>query len=190
MIASSVPKLGIGNVAVMDSSGHLFSRLEEGENAGGTSDEQYMQQRRIESQTAEKVQTLLEKVVGVGQVVVRVSAQLNLERVERNVLKIDPDSQVIMEEATRSDDSGGGKSGAGGVVSVAPATSEAAGAAGTSARKQKTVSNRYNYNTTTEHVTPEVGGIKRLSVAVLVAAARRLRPTRSASRVRRRKWNR
>ena len=176
LVASSVPKLKIQNVAVMDSTGRLFSRFEDDDSAAllaghVMSDDEFTSQHRIESTLADKVQTLLEKVVGPGQAAVRVTAQLNLERVVRDLQKIDPDSQVLLEESTRSEDAGSAKApgGAPGTASNVPDANASNSSGGAGARKQKELKNRYDYNITKEHIIPESGGIKRLSIAVLVA---------------------
>ena len=184
LIASSVPKLDMRNVTVIDSAGHLLSRPSGPDDAAALTGDQIGVQKNIETNLAEKVQTLLDQVVGPGQSAVRVTAQLNFERVERSTQKMDPDSGVLLEESSRNEDqngfsgSGGSRGGgvlggnASGVPGVAanslnppPVTTEST----TNTKKQKTVSNRFHYDTITERIIPEVGSVKRISVAVLVA---------------------
>lgn len=175
LVASSVPKLEARNVAVVDSTGRMLSRPQSAEDASALSADQLGIQKNIETSLSEKVQSLLDQVVGPGQSAVRVTAQLNFERVERSTQKMDPDSGVLLEESSRNEDQNGRSGTSTGGASGAPGANAGVSAnatqsdATTNTKKQKTISNRFHYDTTTERVIPEVGSLKRLSVAVLVA---------------------
>jgi flagellar M-ring protein FliF len=98
---------------------------------------------------------------------VRVTAQLNFDRVERSSEKMDPDTGVVLEENSHNDDVAG-KAAEAGVPGISVSgTNNASAAPG--ARKQKIITNRFHYDTLTEKMVTEVGALKRLSVAVLVA---------------------
>jgi flagellar M-ring protein FliF len=174
LVSASVPKLDTRNVTIMDSTGRMLSRLQEAGDMGALTEEQLGMQKKVEDHLTDKVQTLLDQVMGPGKSVVRVTAQLNFERAERSVQKIDPESQVKMEESIRKDESTGKTAGAGGVPGVASNTADAtttasAGSANTNSHKQSSATNRYQYNTVSERIVAETGALKRLSVAVLVA---------------------
>jgi len=175
LVSASVPKLETRNVTIMDSTGRMLSRLQEAGDIGALTEEQLGMQKHVESHLTDKVQTLLDQVMGPGRSVVRVTAQLNFERAERSVQKIDPESQVKMEESIKKDESTGRTAGAGGVPGVASntadsiATDGSAGTANINSHKQSSATNRYQYNTVSERIVAETGAVKRLSVAVLVA---------------------
>src|SRR6185369_13806426 len=157
------------------STGKMLSRPQEEGSAAALSDEQLTMQKQIEKHFTEKVQGLLDPVLGSGQSVVRVTAQLNLDRIERSSEKMDPDSGVLLEESSHNEETAGKSGGAAGVPGVASNTANGNGAAVTDSnvtsnmQKRKTVSNKYHYNTVSERVVLPVGSIRRLSVAVLVA---------------------
>jgi len=174
MVASSVPKLEPNGITIVDSSGRMLSRPHGEGDAAGVSDEQLAVQKRIESHFTEKVQSFLDQCLGAGQSAVRITADLNFDRLERSSQKMDPESQVKLEEATRSDDFKGANANASGVPGVASNTppGNSAGGAGSGAgtsKTQKVVSNRYHYDTVSERVVSQPGSVSRLSVAVLVA---------------------
>ena len=173
LVSSSVPKLEAKNVTLVDSTGKMLTRPQEEDSISAVSEEQLAIQKQVEKHFTDKVQSLLDQVLGPNQSVVRVSAQLNLDRVERNSEKMDPDSGVILEESAHSDDSTGKSGGpalAPGVsANTTPNATVTDSAQGSNSRKQKTTSNRYHYNTVSERVIAPVGSVRRLSVAVLVA---------------------
>jgi flagellar M-ring protein FliF len=175
LVSSSVPKLDPRNVTIVDSTGKMLSRPQEEGSAAALSDEQLTMQKQIEKHFTEKVQGLLDPVLGSGQSVVRVTAQLNLDRIERSSEKMDPDSGVLLEESSHNEETAGKSGGPAGVPGVASNTANGNGAAVTDSnvtsnmQKRKTVSNKYHYNTVSERVVLPVGSIRRLSVAVLVA---------------------
>lgn len=174
MVASSVPKLEPNGITIVDSSGRMLSRPHSEGDAAGVSDEQLGVQKSVESHFTEKVQSFLDLSLGVGQSVVRVTADLNFNRQDKSKVTMDPESQVKLEEATRSDDfkgTSGNASGVPGVASNTPPGNSTGGGAGSSgtSKTQKTVSNRYHYDTITERVVSQPGSVSRLSVAVLVA---------------------
>lgn len=174
LVASSVPKLEARNVAVVDSAGHLLSRPQGPEDAVALTQDQLGLQKNIEANMTQKLQSLLDQVVGPNQSAVRVTAQLNFERVERSTQKMDPDSGVLLEEASRSEDTNGNSGPSGSSPGVAANTTgdiagAPAGGGVSNTKKQKNTSNRFHYDTTTEKIIPEIGSVKRISVAVLVS---------------------
>jgi len=180
LVASSVPKLDARNVTVVDSAGRMLSRPQDANDSTYMSDEQLNHQRQVERDLTNKVQELLDPVVGPGKSVVKVTAQLNFQRTERSSEKMDPDTGVLTSENSRSEDTIGRLAGPGGVPGVAsnipaaggttPPALAAEGSLNTNSKKQKGNTNQYHFDTVVEHTIAETGTIKRLSVAVLVAA--------------------
>jgi len=174
LISSSVQKLEARNVTVTDSTGRLLSKPQEEGGTADLSDEQLGMQKNIENNLTNKVQSLLDQVLGAGQSAVRITAQLNLDRIERTSEKMDPASQVSLQETTSTDDTKGGSSVPAGVPGLASNTGQTppvANAGATSnTKKQTSASTKYHYDTISERVIAPVGTIKRLSVSVLVAS--------------------
>ncbi len=172
LIASAVPKLKPQNVAVMDFEGRLLARFQNGDDSFSLAGDQMETRSKVERHLQEKVSNLLDHALGSGRAAVEVSAQLDFQASERTIKKMDPESQVMLDESSQQSDSQNtsGPGGVPGVKSNTPGT-DAPGAGGTSTsqvKKEKTVNNKYHYDTVTEVVRPEMGSIKRISVAVLV----------------------
>ena len=175
LVAAAVPKLKPQNVAVMDSEGRLLARFQGAEDGSGSlsSGDQLEAQSRTERHLSEKVEAMLDHVLGPGRAAVQITAQLDFEAIERTVNKMDPESQVTLTESLQSTESQNLPSTGGvpGVKSNTPGaegtTTAGAGSPG-QLKKEKTVNNKYHYDTITEVVKPGVGTLKRLSVAVLV----------------------
>ncbi len=147
LLASSIEGLDASNVTIVDSRGMLLSENKSNSVAATTSS-QYDLQHQVESYLASKAQTLLESVVGSGNALVQVTADLDFRQVEQTLEQYDPEitavrSEQLQEEKTPQSDS------------AAPAT------------RTSSVTN-YEVNKTVQHIVENLGNIKRLSVAAVV----------------------
>ncbi|MFZ5861443.1 MAG: flagellar basal-body MS-ring/collar protein FliF [Nitrospirota bacterium] len=175
LVASSVEGLTPTAVTVVDSHGQMLSRSSGGSDQDTASAGQLDFQRGLEKTIETKVQTMLERVVGAGKAVVRVSSVLDLRKVEFTEEKFDPDTQVVRSEQrtqeSRTDSSTAGTpSGIPGVLSnVPPATpgAESGGGSQNASSKRNEVIN-YEISKTVSRIVEPTGTIKQLSVAVLV----------------------
>jgi len=148
LISSSVEGLESENVTIVDARGVLLSDVHKSNSVAALTTTQYEMQQRVEAYLAAKAQTLLESVVGSGNALVQVNAELDFRQVERTLEQFDPDrtavrSEQLSEEKTSSGDS------------LTPST------------RSNTVTN-YEINKTVEHIVENLGNLKRLSVAALV----------------------
>jgi flagellar M-ring protein FliF len=142
LVASSVEGLEPDRVTIIDSRGTLLSRgFPDGR--GQASDGLELKQK-VETYLENKAQTLLDGVLGPGTSVIRISAILNMERIERNVESFDPETAVIRSEERIENAGGDGQS-----------------------RSETSVTN-YEFDRSVESIAAEVGNIERLSVAVMV----------------------
>jgi flagellar M-ring protein FliF len=143
LVASGVEGLEPDMVTILDSRGTLLSKGFSAAHGGQPGDGLELKQQ-VEAYLEDKAQTLLNGVLGVGKSVVRVSAVLNMERIDRSTERFDPESAVILSEerVENSDGTGGGSS-------------------------ETSVTN-YEFDRTVETIAGEVGNIERLSVAVMV----------------------
>jgi flagellar M-ring protein FliF len=171
LVASAVPGLTPENITLVDTTGRLLYR-KQGEAEGMLSASQLEYQLKIESTLRQKVETMLEEVVGVGRAMVRVTAEMDFTRVNLTEEIFDPESQVARsEQQSEEQDSNSGDLPAGipGVKGELATFAEAgeAGGAGSSA-KRTNVTRNYEINKTTRQVQQPVGVVKRLSVAAMV----------------------
>ncbi len=148
LVSSSVEGLEAGNVTIVDSRGQLLSDTHKPNSVAALTATQYEMQQHVEGYLSGKALQLLESVVGTGNALVQVNAELDFRQVERTLEQYDPDktairSEQISEEKTPSGDS------------LPPSS------------RSNTVTN-YEVNKTVEHIVENLGNIKRLTVAALV----------------------
>ncbi|MDD3124717.1 MAG: flagellar basal-body MS-ring/collar protein FliF [Candidatus Kapabacteria bacterium] len=155
LVASSVEGLLPGAVTVVDHRGKILSPepLDDKSVTGMTS-KQYMQQREVEENITQKVQTLLDGVLGYGNSEVRVSAELDFTQSDKTITDFDPEEQVVRSEQNITDNSKSSDSLSYPAVNM-----------------EKGVSNQianYEISKTVQRVIEGVGNVKRLTVAVLI----------------------
>ena len=111
LTAASVPGLTPDRVAVVTTDGEMLKKPRAAAAADGSSmemgEEQGMAQRAVEVQLEDRAKAMLEKVVGVGHVDVRVTADLDPARVERVEDHYDPTKSTLRSEEVSVDRSGG-----------------------------------------------------------------------------------
>src|SRR5262249_23588420 len=83
LAASSVPGLDPQDVVIVDDTGQILRKEDQGGNNLAQNEAQLAHQRSLESDLERKVQTLLEPAVGKGKVRARVSATLDFQHLER-----------------------------------------------------------------------------------------------------------
>lgn len=178
LVAASVPALDKGGVTVVDSSGNLLSANDDEQ---PTSEGQTMQayQTSLERRLEDRLTTMMEQVVGSGQVVVRVTTEINREYVEQNSQRYNPDEQVIRSQKLIEENRSANNAMPQGVPGVAANTpgqnTGAQGAAGVAesgetARRTESMNN-YEISLTSEHKVIPFGDVSKLSVAVIVGGS-------------------
>lgn len=151
LVANSVEGLDPKNVTILDSRGRLLSDDSESDPLAKVSGKQYELKRSVEQYLADKVQSLLDGVLGQGNSIVRVDVELNFTQVEKTIEEYDPDKTVVRSEQTTQERS----------------SSVDSSFASTNSQRTNTITN-YEVNRTLQRIVESVGNIKRLSVAVLV----------------------
>lgn len=177
LVAAGVPDLTPKGVTVVDSAGNLLSSDKDTADMGsGRTLRDY--QTSLEQRMENRLTGMLEQVVGVGQAVVRVTAQLDREELDQHKDSFDPDETAIrsQREDTETRTSNGSTIPAGvpGIASNTPGANpgtkpatKSASAPADKATHTVRVTN-YEISNTQEHIIVPSGGIKRLSVAVIV----------------------
>jgi len=171
-VASAVEGLEPEQVTVVDTNGKvLFKGPNQADQAALFSSNKLDYQRQIERQIAQRVQSLLEGIVGKDKAIVRVNSDIDFDQVDFSEEKYDPDSSVVRSRQQKSESSEkGGTSTSGALVTeLDQGAVPLQDASGTRAQtqKQEEVIN-YEMNRVTRHVMKPSGTIKRLSVAAVV----------------------
>ncbi|MBN2280379.1 MAG: flagellar M-ring protein FliF [Candidatus Marinimicrobia bacterium] len=152
LVANSVKGIGRENVIVVDSNGNMLSQAGEEGNASSAGSHWELR-TNIENKLQQKVEKIVENIVGRGNTVVQVSAELNMDRIERVAHRVDPENVAVISEESQIE----------------------------TRTNVDTLSNNLNENISRENVitnyetakieeryTSGTGTIKRVSVAVLV----------------------
>ena len=171
LVSSSVEGLQARDVTVVDGHGNLLSNTSSDESAG-LSGTQMEYQRTLEKDIETRIQTMLERIVGVNKAVVRVSSVLDFRKIETTEERYDPNGQVVRSEQRGQENSSGVNGASGGVPGVesnVPGGTEAEGGQ-TSSNNNQTKNETVNYeiSRTVSRIVEPTGTIKKLSVAVLV----------------------
>jgi flagellar M-ring protein FliF len=176
LVANAVQGLVPDQVAVVDDKGRVLSEELKQDPTLASASSQMRYRQQIEDYLAKKVETMLLPVVGAGNTVVRVSAEIETEATTRTEEKFDPDGQVVRSQTQTEDVSNSTEQRAGGATGVAANTPEKPGATGTETRPSSvTESNRknrtiaYEINRTLTNTSRQPGAIRNLTAAVFVA---------------------
>jgi flagellar M-ring protein FliF len=175
LVANSVEGLQVNNVSVVDNLGNVLSENEESDSVAGLSNNQLTARRNFEQYLTKKAQGMLEQVLGAGQAVVRVSADLNWDTKTSREEKFDPDSQVATSTTVNDENtetasmSGGTAPGTGANSSETNTNVVASVPLNRSKTTKKVTSNLYDINKMTSEIVHAAGDIKRLTAAVFIA---------------------
>lgn len=171
LVASSVEGLQARDVTVVDGHGHLLSSTVTDDTAGLTNT-QLEYQRNIEKDIETRIQTMLERIVGLNKAVVRVSSLVDFRKVETTEERYDPNGQVVRSEQRGQEKSNGANGVSGGVPgvqsNVPPGTDQEPAQTSSSNSQTKNETVNYEISRTVSKIVEPVGAIKKLSVAVLV----------------------
>jgi len=190
LVASSVPELTFGNVTVVDQNGSLLS--EQATKAAGSkmldpTQLKYVDQ--VQQNIIKQVESIIKPLVGEGNVRAEATAEVDFAQVDTAAEMYKPNSppepQAIRSQQTSESNQGGGAaSGIPGALSNQPpgvntapidgqAPAEQAPAAGPS---QKNSTTNYEVDKTIRYEQRPMGGIKRLTVGVVVNHRRSVDP--------------
>lgn len=155
LVASSVEGLTPDNITIVDYDGNLLSSGQDIDTIAGLSANQLEVRKQVEKYLEQKAQTMLNDVLGPGTSVIRVTAELNFQQVEKTSEMYDPNAPSIRSEER---------------VKASNTSSDKASEANESQEEgsSETLITNYELNKTVEHIVNAVGTIERLSIAVLV----------------------
>lgn len=173
LVASSVEGLKPENVSVVDTSGGLIYKKDEEAETPMLTASQIQQRRMLEKTLADRVTTMLERVVGPGKAVARVTAELDYNRTSTTEETFDPELAVIRSEERVKEKSTGPGRIAAGAPSARYSLETGEGAAAGQGQPLETyekTEETINYDITRVNKQTVIPGgkIKRLSVAVMV----------------------
>lgn len=186
LLSSSVPELPVKNVTIVDQGGNLLSGSPDGAAQTGLNPSQLEYLRQLEQGLAKRIEDILSPIVGLDNVRARVTADVDFSQSEQTAEIFKPNAtpeDAAIRSQQSAETSGGAGQGAAGVpgalsnqppgAASAPITAPAGvpaaaqvGGTGAAAHKESTIN--YEVDKTVKVVRQAVGGVKRLSAAVVV----------------------
>jgi flagellar M-ring protein FliF len=181
MVSSAVADMPVKNVTIVDQDGNLLTQ-QSGSSGLDASQLKYVQQ--IERNTQTRIDTILAPLFGAGNAHSQVSADIDFSKLEQTAESYGPNANpqatAIRSQQSSESKEGGGAS-VGGVpgalsnsppaAASAPIDAAASGPDGVKAAPvnlRKDTTTNYEVDRTVRHYEQPMGGIKRLSVAVVV----------------------
>lgn len=166
LVSSSVEGLSPQKITVIDNMGNVLSKPSDSEAIVDAKQLEY--QKAVDREYEQKLQSMLESVVGKNKAIVRVSTKLDFTKVERTEEKYDPDTTAIRSEQRSSEKAGGTTPGGiPGVLSNQPGT-QPGGAGGAGGGQKQSEAIQYEVSRSVSKVIQPRGELKNISVAVLV----------------------
>lgn len=177
LVANSVEGLKPNHVTLIDNLGNVLSENSDNDSLSGLTSTQLAARRNLEQYLAKKAQDMLEKVLGPGQSIVRVSAEVNYDTVTKSEEKFDPDGQVLRTQTKTDDTTDATTANSSSSAGISANTSTETNAAPSGATPLNTTKNKkavttvqYEIGNSSSKTVQTAGGIKRLSASVTVAA--------------------
>lgn len=150
LVASAVEGLTTNSITLIDTKGKLLWKEDAENSISFSSNKQYEIKNSVENYLAQKAQSLLDNVLGYGNSMVQVNADINFDQVEKTMETYDPDQQVVVSEQTMISNNSG--------KSVSD----------TSAQNNQSTTTNYEIGKTVERVVHGSGNITRLSIAAVI----------------------
>lgn len=185
LVASSVPELPIKNVTVVDQNGNLLSDTGKPASINGMDPSQIKYVQELQQNVVKRIESIITPIVGPDNVRAEATADVDFSRSEQAVESYKPnqtpDAMVVRSQQTSESLNGSGNPGGvpGALTNQPPAPATAPitaaakntatpadGSTVTNTRKDATVN--YEVDKTIQYVQKAGGGLKRLSVAVVV----------------------
>lgn len=169
LVSTAVPKLDPAQVTVIDTKGRLMNTP--GAAGAGSADARLAQAQVYSAGITQKIQAMLDKVIGPGNATVNVQAELNFDNTQidqQEYLQGKPEDKPLYQEQSSETLNGAGNVPQGGVLgpdsTLVPS--------GNSKSTQKYTASKTKANNAVGQrrtvTTPATGGVKRMSVAVMV----------------------
>jgi flagellar M-ring protein FliF len=167
LVAGSVEGLDPERVSIIDANGRVLSRNPQGGAAGPMTPGMLEYQLMVEKRLEERAQSLLDRAVGYGNALVRITAELDFSQRESLEESYDPDASVVRSE--RSIQESGGVQVTGGVPGAQGNLGGAQAMVGGAPASRSEESTDYEVSKVVRKMVEPVGSVKTISVAVLMA---------------------
>jgi flagellar M-ring protein FliF len=170
LVSGSVEGLEKDRVSVVDTTGRVLFDQKDQTQLAGLTQTQVDHKQRVEAGLVAKIQSLLDRVVGAGRSIAKVSAEIDFDQEKRVEEEYDPDVSVVRSSQSSEEEQEGQASRPTGSpddqFKVTPQAGGTGGGSSNYTRTNETVN--YEINRINRQVVKAFGGIERLSVAVIL----------------------
>ncbi len=167
LVASSVEALTTDRVTVVDSRGKILSNGSPEDADKQLLNSQMAYKMAFERNITQRIQSMLERIVGQGKCIVRVTADIDFSRVDVSEELYDPDGQVVRSRQNVSEKSAKANGRPEKISSVNPlADLDPSQRSESQARSDDTIN--YEISRTTRRTTHPLGQVTRLSVVAVL----------------------
>ncbi|MDK9700069.1 MAG: flagellar basal-body MS-ring/collar protein FliF [bacterium] len=147
LVAGAVEGLSTEKVTIVDNKGNVLSNLMDRDPVAALSATQLQMQQQVEQSVIANLQSMLDRLLGQNKAIVRATAELDFKRIEEQRELYDNTNPAVRSEERTEATSSGGPSG--------------------NTNNENTVTN-YEVSRTVQKIVNSTGGIKRLSLSVLI----------------------
>ena len=175
LVSNAVEGMNVNDVAVVDNRGNVLSAALQDEGQVGMTSSQIKFRKGLEDYYTQKVESMLGRVVGTENVVVRVSVGLNMDMQTLVEEQYDPETQVVRKENTQENQVVSSETSKQGVVgeeaNVAGGSQDTSkdNVLSNSNETKKTKDTTYEISRTTIETVKNPGAIQDLTAAVFLA---------------------
>ncbi len=173
LVASSVEGLKAENISVVDTQGGLLYSQDKEAESSMVSETQTAYKRNYEKNLGDRLTTMLERMVGPGKAMTRVTADFNFEQINTTEEIYDPDRSAIRSEQRFNETTTGPARGASGVPNARYDLGTRQDEQGQDDQNQEKFAKseettNYEITKINRRITSPGGSLNRLSVAVMV----------------------
>jgi flagellar M-ring protein FliF len=168
LVSASIEGMDPEHVTVLDSRGKILSKGGSADPTTRATSAMQETQRVYEKNVEERIQSLLDRIVGGGKSVARVTATFDFKQVERVEEKFDPEAIAVRSEQ-RTEEKGSSTTTSAGAPGVQTNLGRNAGTGSTSGGGSKNDETlNYEVSRSTAKIIEPVGALSKISIAVLV----------------------
>jgi len=171
LVANAVEGLDPNHVTVVDTKGRVIFKGETGDDTSSLLSNSHLDYKKhIENEIRENVQSMLEEIIGPRKAIVRVSAEIDFDKIILSQEEYDPSATVVRSKRNFEETMGTAKKG---VKTSQTLLNERSGVVppSTGAQRTKTkkdIATNYEINKITREIIKPAGTVKRLSVAAVI----------------------
>lgn len=167
LVASSVEGMDSEHITVIDSQGRMLNKPADSDPAGHLASTMLETQHNFEKSVEERLQSLLDRVVGPGKSAARVNASLDFKNMEKYEERYDPQASAVRsEQKSEQKENITIPAGVPGVQSNLGKSPVPAPAPGGGSKNDET--RNYEVSRSTSRIVEPAGSLTRMSVAILV----------------------